>query len=144
MKEANKQAEPVAFMYHDGPTPQEIPGDMMGTICFSRKRLFNCRNETPLYTRPAPAVAQGEAVAWVDEAGTLYSSKQSLEKYLPEGRNAFPLTHAAPAVAVNEKMLNALKLYIAHAGEPECAIWRHVQAQVKAAIAAAEDARKKQ
>lgn len=67
-----KQAEPVAFMYHDGPTLDQIPSDMMGTICFSRKRLFHCRNETPLYTHPAqpvqPAGAQGNQRTIIQDA----------------------------------------------------------------------------
>jgi len=47
----------------------------------------------------------------------------------------------AQAAAANEQMLKALKLYLAHAGEPGCAIWRHVHSQINAAIAAAKAAR---
>ncbi|HEX4843177.1 MAG TPA: hypothetical protein VFV57_05860 [Limnobacter sp.] len=47
--------EPIGYLYHDGPTPEQIPGDMMGTVCFSRKKLFHARNETPLYAAPPTA-----------------------------------------------------------------------------------------
>ena len=39
--------------------------------------------------------------------------------------------------AENAELLEALQLYLAHAPEPECAIWRHVQARARAAIAKA-------
>lgn len=86
-----------------------------------------------------PAVAQ-EPVLLVDHCEFVAARNEwRIISYAPV---AVPvetkLYTAPPAAAINEQILNALKLYIAHAGEPECAIWRHVQAKVKAAIAAAE------
>lgn len=49
-----------------------------------------------------PAQTEQKPVAWRDEAGNLYPSRESIEKYLPEGRIATPLyavpvTHADPS-----------------------------------------------
>lgn len=43
----------------------------------------------------------------------------------------------ARLIAAAPDLLNALQLYIAHAPEPECAIWRDVQNRARAAIAKA-------
>lgn len=43
----------------------------------------------------------------------------------------------ARLIAAAPELLNALELYMAHASEPECAIWRHVQNIASAAIAKA-------
>jgi hypothetical protein len=34
----------------------------------------------------------------------------------------------------NQELVEALELYLAHASEPECAIWRHVQDKARAAL----------
>ena len=43
----------------------------------------------------------------------------------------------ARLIAAAPELLAALQLYLAHAPEPECAIWRHVQQKARAAIAKA-------
>jgi hypothetical protein len=45
----------------------------------------------------------------------------------------------AKLIAAAPELLAALQLYLAHASEPECAIWRHVQQKARAAIAKATD-----
>ena len=42
------EQEPVAWMYHDGSSPDKIPSDMAGTIVISRKRNAHYKNERPL------------------------------------------------------------------------------------------------
>lgn len=45
----------------------------------------------------------------------------------------------AKLIAAAPELLVALQLYLAHASEPECTIWRHVQQKARAAIAKATD-----
>lgn len=57
-------AEPVAYLYHDAPSLQalienERNGFPVNSVLLSIKRQSQCRNETPLYTRP-PAPAAGK------------------------------------------------------------------------------------
>lgn len=45
-----KPQEPVAWMYHDGSSPEAIPSDLMGTVFISFKQIVGQKNELPLYT----------------------------------------------------------------------------------------------
>ena len=55
--------EPVAWLYHDGPSPSEIPDEPFGTVIVSRKKMMGLRNERPLVfgdTTPQAQPAQQE------------------------------------------------------------------------------------
>lgn len=79
-------------------TEQQPVATWMGTDWNAQQQLIAhlCKLEpgTDLYAAPVAQTEQ-QPVAWRDEAGNLYPSRESLAKYLPEGRNAAPL-YAAP------------------------------------------------
>ena len=62
---------------------------------------------------------------------TSFEQSRPIYSWSEEGAANASLIAAAP------ELLAALQLYLAHASEPECAIWRHVQQKASAAIAKA-------
>jgi hypothetical protein len=45
----------LAWLYHDGPTREQIPHNFIGSVCMSFDRQPHYRNETPLTDRSAAA-----------------------------------------------------------------------------------------
>ena len=55
----SQQAEPVAWMYHDGESPDKPPSPLAGSTLLSFERMPNYRNERPLYTTTQSGVREG-------------------------------------------------------------------------------------
>lgn len=55
----SQQTEPVAWMYHDGESPDKPPSQFAGSTLLSFERMPNYRNERPLYTAPQSGVREG-------------------------------------------------------------------------------------
>lgn len=66
LQAAGQVVMPLAWMYHDGPSPDRIPSEMLGTVFVSLKRLPNYRNEIALVARSSTP-AQEAADTGVDE-----------------------------------------------------------------------------
>ena len=55
---AQQPTEPVAWMYHDGESPDKPPSQFVGSTLLSFERMPNYRNERPLYTATQSGVME--------------------------------------------------------------------------------------
>lgn len=119
-----KQAEPVAWMCDVLQIDATFKRELSFEVPPPDGTYYSIRGMTPLYTHPAPAVAQPPDVQQpvVIVTGTRHVICQCEKCKI-----------AAPAVAVNEQMLKALKV-IVDARES----WIDAKLQAEAAIAAAQ------
>lgn len=52
----DQPVRPRAWLYHDGPTPEQMPHEFCGTRVLAWDRQPHYRNETPLYALPPELV----------------------------------------------------------------------------------------
>ena len=76
----------------------------------------------------------------LETAGRLAAAEESTLRSIQRQRDSFKYAaeynkrRAEDAEKQRDELLAALELYLAHASEPECAIWRYVQQKARAAI----------
>jgi hypothetical protein len=60
------EPEPVAWMYHDGESPDKPPSPLAGSTLLSFERMPNYRNERPLYAVPQGQEPEKILAGWYD------------------------------------------------------------------------------